>query len=126
MARSYRWDLWAAAYIINGSCSDDGFDYFRGWLIAQGRGSFYAALADPETLVDVLPADGLAGDGVECEDMLSIGSVAYERRTGIELPFRPGTRADEPAGEPWDEEEIEMLLPRLSAWIASLRDANLE
>lgn len=29
--------LWAAAYIANGGCSDDGFDYFRGWLIAQGR-----------------------------------------------------------------------------------------
>jgi len=27
--------LWAAAYVINGGCSDDGFDYFRGWLIVQ-------------------------------------------------------------------------------------------
>ena len=23
---SYRWDLWGAAYLINGGCSDDGFD----------------------------------------------------------------------------------------------------
>lgn len=30
MAGSYRGDLWAAAYLINGGCSDDGFEYFRG------------------------------------------------------------------------------------------------
>ncbi|KJY36516.1 DUF4240 domain-containing protein, partial [Streptomyces sp. NRRL S-495] len=40
MADSYRAPLWSAAYVINGGCSDDGFDYFRGWLIAQGRGTF--------------------------------------------------------------------------------------
>lgn len=33
--------LWAAAYVINGGCSDDGFEYFRGWLIAQGKASFH-------------------------------------------------------------------------------------
>jgi hypothetical protein len=30
MAESYHLDLWGAAYLINGGCSDDGFDYFRG------------------------------------------------------------------------------------------------
>jgi hypothetical protein len=30
-------DQWGAAYLANGGCSDDGFDYFRGWLIGQGR-----------------------------------------------------------------------------------------
>lgn len=29
MAKSYIRELWAAAYIINGGCSDDGFDYFE-------------------------------------------------------------------------------------------------
>jgi hypothetical protein len=33
MAESYRWDLWGAASLINGGCGDDGFDYFRGWLL---------------------------------------------------------------------------------------------
>ena len=37
---AYSWNLWGAAYIINGGCSDDGFDYFRGWLILQGRDVF--------------------------------------------------------------------------------------
>src|SRR5437588_12176207 len=51
MDQSYTWDLWAAAYIILGGCSDDAFDYFRGWLIAQGESVFENAMKDPETLV---------------------------------------------------------------------------
>lgn len=50
MAESYRWDLWGAAYLINGGCSDDGFDYFRGWLLTQGRATWEAAVADPDSL----------------------------------------------------------------------------
>jgi hypothetical protein len=34
----YRHDLWAAAYLIGGGCSDDGFIDFRAGLVAQGRG----------------------------------------------------------------------------------------
>lgn len=45
MADSYRGDLWAAAYLINGGASDDGFEYFRGWLITQGREVFERAVA---------------------------------------------------------------------------------
>jgi hypothetical protein len=52
MAESYRWDLWGAAYLINGGCSDDGFDYFRGWLLSQGRAIWQATLADPDSLAD--------------------------------------------------------------------------
>src|SRR5262245_15492561 len=48
--RAYRRELWAAAYIINGGCSDDGFEYFRGWLIAQGKEVYEDALRDPELL----------------------------------------------------------------------------
>jgi hypothetical protein len=42
--RSYRWDLWGAAYLMNGGASDDGFRYFRNWLISEGRVVFEAAL----------------------------------------------------------------------------------
>jgi hypothetical protein len=37
--KAYRGDLWGAAYLINGGCSDDGFEYFRCWLIGQGERS---------------------------------------------------------------------------------------
>ena len=47
---SYRAELWGVAFIVNGGASDDGFDYFRGWLIAQGREVFQATLARPDSL----------------------------------------------------------------------------
>ncbi len=53
------------AYIINGGCSDDGFDYFLGWLIAKGRKYFEAALVNPERAGD----GAEPGDVVECEDI---------------------------------------------------------
>ncbi|MFE6787845.1 DUF4240 domain-containing protein [Streptomyces sp. NPDC057680] len=37
MVDSYTNPLWAAAYIANGGCSDDGFDYFRGWRLHNDR-----------------------------------------------------------------------------------------
>lgn len=45
---AFRTDLWAVAYIMNGGCSDDGFDYFLGWLICKGKAHYEAALAKPE------------------------------------------------------------------------------
>ena len=55
LVASYTWKLWGAAYLINGGCSDDGFDYFRGWLITQGQSVFDSALTDADSLA-VVPA----------------------------------------------------------------------
>ena len=55
MAASGTEDLWAAAYLINGGCSDEGFDAFRGWLIAHGREVVARSVREPDSLAD-LPA----------------------------------------------------------------------
>lgn len=34
--KAYTWNLWAAAYTITDGCSDDGFMYFRCWLVFEG------------------------------------------------------------------------------------------
>ena len=34
--QAYTWNLWGAAYVIHGGCSDDGFEYFRRWLVSRG------------------------------------------------------------------------------------------
>jgi hypothetical protein len=52
MVESYGWDLWGAGYLITGGCSDDGFDYFRSWLLGQGQAIWQAVLADPDSLAD--------------------------------------------------------------------------
>jgi hypothetical protein len=110
---SFGWDLWAVAYIIHGGCSNDCFDYFRGWLIAQGGQYFQAALAQAERAAD--RAD--ARQGAQCESILYVAYEAYEQRTGQELPMPVTRRADiltgEPAGRRWDEAELPRLYPEL-------------
>ena len=111
MARSYQWDLWAAAYIVNGGCSDDGFDYFRGWLIAQAQTTFEDALRDPDTLVDAVARERYA---VNCEWMLGVGADAYEAVTGRELAPASRSMPAAPAGDEWDEDEPAGRAPLLA------------
>lgn len=121
-AQSYRWDLWGAAYVLNGGCSDDGFEYFRGWLIAQGRAVFEVAVADPDGLAE-LPAvrDSAAADepaDFECESMYGVVWDAYQRLTGtMELPDPVVGRYPslEPAWNFEDNEQVRRRLPRLAA-----------
>ena len=73
-----KFGLWDAAGIMKEyGCSDDGFIDFRAWLIAQGREVYFAALADPDSLADVVPY------GDCCFAQLSyVGDYAYEQLTG--------------------------------------------
>lgn len=54
---TYTPELWCAGYIMNGGCSDDGFDYFRTWLVSQGREVYYKAKEDPDSLISVVEPD---------------------------------------------------------------------
>ncbi|HEY4249245.1 MAG TPA: DUF4240 domain-containing protein [Lacunisphaera sp.] len=109
-AESYRWDLWAVAYIVNGGCSDDGFDYFRGWLISKGRKYFETAMADPTRA-----ADDAERDANECEDLLYIPASVYEEKTGRVLPKSEVSFPSNPVGKAWEEDELEGLYPALWA-----------
>jgi hypothetical protein len=43
-----------AAYIIDGGCSDDGFEYFRCWLISRGKETFIKLKANPDSLITLV------------------------------------------------------------------------
>ena len=109
MGDSYTWDLWGAAHVINGGCSNDGFDYFRGWLLLRGRAVWEHALKDPESLITT-SSDGNA----ECEDVLYAAAAAYERVAGHPLGFATGVSSGEPAGTPWEEGDLASRYPKLS------------
>jgi hypothetical protein len=109
LTAAYRWDLWAAASIINGGCSDDGFEYFRLWLIAQGERVYREALADPETLVDRAEADA-----TNAESLLYAAGDAYRIETGRDLPTRT-EHPPEPSGKQWNEDDLKHLFPKLRA-----------
>jgi hypothetical protein len=121
MDASYLHPLWAAAFLIRGGCSDDGFDYFRGWLLARGRQVFETAVADPGSLAGLTPTPDHTGRIGTCENTLSLAHRAHRAATGEDLPDEAWEPGDRPPLDPsWDfdfEDEAEMRrrLPRLAA-----------
>lgn len=110
MVESYRWDLLAVANLINGGCSDDSFEYFRCWLIAQGQIYFEAAMQAPERAGDIAKREK-----IECEAIWYAPGNAYEAKTGVpihEVSDNPNY-PDEPLGKQWQEEDLETLFPAL-------------
>jgi hypothetical protein len=79
---SYTSDLWCAAYIMNGGCSDDAFEYFRCWLIAQGKDVFYNALKNPDTLVELYSSEE---EEYDFEGFMYLASDSFEKKTGKDI-----------------------------------------
>lgn len=48
---TYTSKMWCAGYLMNGGCSDDGFEYFRSWIISRGKEVFYEAKENPDNLI---------------------------------------------------------------------------
>jgi len=117
-AEAYRWDLWGAAYLINGGCSDDGFIDFRDWLVARGRAVYEAAILDPDSL-----ADQISHAYEVDKDILwsAIFFVVEERFDNfpetIPNDDYVSSLLKEPKGEPFEEDErqLKQTYPRLAA-----------
>lgn len=116
---AYRRDLWDAASLINGGASDDGFYYFRCWLVGMGRDVYENALANPDTLADVVDDDDIA----EAE-IYYVARTAWQQVTGKEpdaeyeaATERLGPRKGEAEieGEDMDEDAIRKHWPKLAA-----------
>ncbi|MDP9838343.1 hypothetical protein J2T09_003110 [Neorhizobium huautlense] len=113
----YTMRLWAAAYVINGGASDDGFTDFRAWLIARGRLITERALADPDSLADL----GVEADSASFELFGYVMYDAFKARSGDAIPaFRNDAVAREAEAPDWkfdfdDEAQMRRRLPRLSA-----------
>lgn len=102
LARAYRWDLWAVGYIVEGGLSDDGFEYFRRWLLSKGRVTFEHVLAHPDDLADLL-ADGTEGH-LEYEAFATVSWDVWGQKTGsspedIPLSLDLMTDGKDPAGD---------------------------
>jgi hypothetical protein len=107
---AYAWPLWGAAYVMNGGCSDDCFDYFRDWLISEGRAVYEAAVENPESLASLEGTDEF-----ELEEFRYVADDVYKVKTGREMqpnyPEYPG----DPSGDAWDEDTVDKLFPKLAA-----------
>ncbi|WP_235192982.1 DUF4240 domain-containing protein [Streptomyces viridochromogenes] len=81
----YRWDVWAAAYLIGGGCSDDSFMDFRAGVIALGRDWYERTAVDPDDLAGhpaVVAAASADDEALFYEDVNYAASGAFERLTG--------------------------------------------
>ncbi|MET9438048.1 DUF4240 domain-containing protein [Streptomyces sp. NPDC006551] len=111
--RAYRWDLWGAAAILLEGASDDAFDYFRCWLIGQGREIFEGAVHEPDALAELLDEfdEEIDGDG---EELGYAADEAYEQLTGTEAPdLGIPPQPAEPEGSPLELEDDAVLAERL-------------
>ncbi|NGN65041.1 DUF4240 domain-containing protein [Streptomyces sp. A7024] len=113
MNRSYRWDVWGAAWVLLDGASDDAFDNFRCWLIGQGRAVFEGALhGDPDDLADLLEDFDPEADG-DAEGLGFAADEAYEQLTGLERPeLELPPPPPEPVGAALDFEDDEALAER--------------
>ncbi|MEU0041334.1 MULTISPECIES: DUF4240 domain-containing protein [unclassified Streptomyces] len=110
--RAYRWDLWGAAWVLLDGASDDAFDFFRCWLIGQGREVFEGAMHDPDALAELLDDfdEDLDGDG---EELGYAADEAYEQLTGVVAPdLGIPPPSPEPEGTPLDFENEGVLSER--------------
>jgi hypothetical protein len=107
---AYTWDLWGAGYLINGGCSDDGFHYFRAWLISRGRAVYEAAVANPDSLAGLTDP---RRDDYEFEELWYVAQEAYREVTGEEMPASEFRRLMTPRGRRWNFDEDEQVSRRL-------------
>lgn len=115
--KSYTSDLWAAAYIVMGGCSDDCFDYFRAWLMYLGKESYYACIEDPEKMIPYLKILEEAEEAPQFEDLLMAASMAYEEKTGMDfdeyydlyVKLTGDEQIDQEIEFDWDEDDEEGL-----------------
>ena len=122
---AYHWNLWAAAYLMNGGCSDDGFTDFRSWLILKGRDVFQTAVSNPDTLADIADPDE---DEATCECYPALrawfaatgraeddaGYTAWSAACAAKYPAR---QPPPELGDGWDfddDDEMRKRLPRLA------------
>ncbi|MFJ9911933.1 DUF4240 domain-containing protein [Actinacidiphila glaucinigra] len=127
----YRWDVWAAAHLIGGGCSDDSFIDFRAGVIAQGRDWYDRVAAAPDSLAGHPTVVAAARDGNDGalfdEDVNNVAAQAFERLTGDRDSFYTAWAAHRPAGAEAqagpdmgedfdfdDDTEMQRRLPRLA------------
>ncbi|RYG29484.1 DUF4240 domain-containing protein [bacterium] len=102
------WRVWGAGYIIAGGMSDDAFHYFKAWIIGRGQEAYETALIDPDALGPFVD-----DPEVDNEELLYVVRGVLAERDEGDLPELDLER--NPVGEPFDEEAVERLYPRLAA-----------
>jgi hypothetical protein len=124
----HRWDVWAAAYLMGGGCSDDRFTDFTAGVVAQGRDWYSRVVMSPDSLAGhpaIPTAPGRRPNPLFYEQVSYAAAYAFGRITGDQEAFyealaarEAGAREPADMGEQFDfddEDEMRRRLPQLSA-----------
>jgi hypothetical protein len=123
-----RWDLMAAATIINiGCCSDDGFMDFRYWLISMGKAVYEDALIDPDSLANVRVVQIAFQEPyswrTQFGDCGYVVRPIYEEKTGEEMPLFDYGPSVGTMGEEFDFDDGEEMNRRFPKLMAAYRES---
>lgn len=121
-SRAYRWDLWGAAYWMDGGCSDDGFMDFRYCLISLGRDLYTRILANPDVLAETIGRSDIPY--MQAEGFGYVPRQVYEELTGEDMP-EPDPEIkhpSDPAGERFDFDDPEEMRRRFPRLVERLRE----
>lgn len=107
---TYRNDLWAASAALGAHYTDDGFTYFRSWLISRGKAVYMNAMRDPDSLAKVPMSKG------EALNFERFGYAAYEAYDAKLLRIDPGSQKtlfDALEGRTLDSQVLESIQAEL-------------
>lgn len=106
------WDLWGAGYLLQGGCSDDGFLYFRCWLILQGKEKFLAAIKNADSMAKWVTDN--EDETYDAEVLMYLADQIYEEVTGkdgADMGMDTGGKVE---GKRWKKPiELKERLPKL-------------
>jgi hypothetical protein len=111
--KAYHWDLWGAAYIIGGGCSDDGFWDFRSWLVSRGQTIYEAALRNPESLIRVVSREDPDRDSKGFLNPAIFVWAEMKGRPAEDCPGLGSNLGETPTGEEWADDKLPRMFPRL-------------
>ena len=111
---AYTIDQMGVCYLINTGAGDDGFYYYRCWLIGMGKDVYETALRDPDSLADVVSPH----DRAEAE-IYAAAHTAWMDVTGNPdtAPYPARNESTELKGDDWDfddDDEMAKRMPRLA------------
>ena len=119
---TYTSAMWCAGHIMNGGCSDDGFEYFRNWIISRGKQVYDKATASPDNLVSEAKEDI---DAYEFETFWYVANEAFRQKTGKDLydyiddeKFKTNEAHYRPIQLTWQEDDpasMKKICPKLFA-----------
>lgn len=121
--QSYQSELWCAATIMNEECSEEGFDFFRLWLISQGKDIFTDAIMNPDLLAKYFDEGFNEDDLYEFESFSTIPDKAFILNYNQEInnfinynDFKYSKENYSEIEKNWDEENattLQIICPKL-------------